>query len=78
MPSSASEKFKEPSGGEYRRAHRHHFQLHDLPPVNLNDVLLALGATTVSEGLRVIKNKKPVELRVSFPRLWLEHGSRTD
>jgi hypothetical protein len=67
MSSFQSDKSMELNGGEYRRAHRHHFQLHDLPPVNLNDVLLTLGATTVSEGLRVIKNKKPVELRVRFP-----------
>ena len=54
------------NGGEYRRAHRHHFQVHDLPYVNLNDVLLALGVNAVSEGLRVLQNKKPVELRVRF------------
>ena len=50
---------------EYKRKRRHHFQLHDLPPVKLEDVLEALNASTVPQALEEIKRRRPVELRVS-------------
>lgn len=52
-------------GLEYKRLRRHHFQLHDLPPVKLDDVLDALSASTISQALQEIKRRRPVELRVS-------------
>jgi hypothetical protein len=61
----------------WRRAKTHHFLQHDLPRLSQKAVLALIGATSITEALEWLQNKKPAGLRVglrkilgSWPRTW--------